>query len=163
MKIKLAEYEKSKEKNHRSAQETSIPKDKVEQLISQTNNQNKTLKKETTENTIDELKKLTNIEEIKDFMDYTENCLKLIKKLKIPDEKLIEKMKIDLPDYMTKKKKLAIFDLDETLVHCEIQNPKQAEKIITIKLPNGGKAKVRIFNLLFLDWTKYSPTFYPVS
>lgn len=89
------------------------------------------------------LKTLTNIEEIRDFMDYTENCLKMILSLKKPKEFEIDKMKLDLPEYMTVKKKLAIFDLDETLVHCELKNPKAADKIISIKLPNGSKAKVR--------------------
>jgi len=88
------------------------------------------------------LKSLTNIEEIKDFMDYTENCLKLISTLVMPSELEIDDLKLNLPEYMTMKKKLAIFDLDETLVHCELENIKSAEKIINIKLPNGGKAKV---------------------
>jgi len=123
------EVNTEKEKiSHKSAQETSIPKDKVEKLISQTQS--------------DELKTLTNIEEIIDFMDYTENCLKLICSLKKPVEEEIKHLFMDLPEYMTKKKKLAIFDLDETLIHCELKNPKDAQKRIKIKLPNGGTAKI---------------------
>ncbi len=103
------------------------------------------------------LKTLTNIEEIRDFMDYTENCLKMILSLKKPKESEIDKMKLDLPEYMTVKKKLAIFDLDETLVHCELKNPKVADKIISIKLPNGSKAKVRLINnnTFLIGWLKY--------
>lgn len=88
-----------------------------------------------------DIQNLTNIEEIKDFYDYTENCLLLISKLSVPDPKEIESLKIDLPEPLTKKR-LAIFDLDETLIHCELKNISKAEKIITIKLPNGNKARV---------------------
>lgn len=88
-----------------------------------------------------DIQNLTNIEEIKDFYDYTENCLLLISKLSVPDPKEIEPLKIDLPENLTKKR-LAIFDLDETLIHCELKNISKAEKIITIKLPNGNKARV---------------------
>lgn len=91
-----------------------------------------------------DIQNLTNIEEIKDFYDYTENCLHLISKMVIPPLSEIESMLLDLPDKLLKKK-LAIFDLDETLVHCELKNPQKADKIITIKLTNGQKARVRIF------------------
>lgn len=94
------------------------------------------------EKEVSNLKVLTNIEEIRDFMDYTENCLNMIKTLKMPPEEEIEDMKINLPEYMTKKKKLAIFDLDETLIHCELKDMNKADNIIAIKLPNGKKAKV---------------------
>jgi hypothetical protein len=91
----------------------------------------------------DELKSLTNIEEIKDFYDYTENCLKLIATLKRPRSKEIEDMKIDIPEKLTKKKKLAIFDLDETLIHCELKNIQSADKQIMVKMPSGKEVKVR--------------------
>lgn len=95
-----------------------------------------------TENTekID-IQNLTNIEEIKDFYDYTENCLLLVSKLVMPDSRELEELKVNLPEQLTKKR-LAIFDLDETLIHCELKNISKAEKIITIKLPNGSKARV---------------------
>ncbi len=127
---------------HKSAQDTSVPKDRVEKLITAQAQSNKITQNDENKD-MSSLKTLTNIEEIRDFMDYTENCLKMILSLKKPKEAEIEKMKLDLPDYMTVKKKLAIFDLDETLVHCELKNPKVADKIISIKLPNGSKAKVR--------------------
>lgn len=88
-----------------------------------------------------DIQNLTNIEEIKDFYDYTENCLHQISKMTIPKIEEIEKLQIDLPQKLLKKR-IAIFDLDETLIHCELKNPQKAEKIITIKLANGQKTRV---------------------
>lgn len=59
----------------------------------------------------------------------------------MPSLEEIEHLRLDLPEKLLKKK-LAIFDLDETLIHCELKNPQKAEKLITIKLPNGTKARV---------------------
>ena len=98
-----------------------------------------------------DIQNLTNIEEIKDYYEYTENCLQVISSLLKPSDEKIEELKLDLPEKFLKKK-LAIFDLDETLIHCELKNPLKAEKIITIKLPNGNKTRVIIFNL---GWYKY--------
>lgn len=102
-----------------------------------------------------DIKNLTNIEEIKDYYEYTENCLQLISKLQMPSLEEIEHLRLDLPEKLLKKK-LAIFDLDETLIHCELKNPQKAEKLITIKLPNGTKARVSEFIYLLLDWIEYS-------
>lgn len=90
-----------------------------------------------------ELQNLTNIEEIKDFYDYTENCLVMISKMKIPSIKDIDHLRLELPSKLLDKK-LAIFDLDETLIHCELKNIEKADKIISIKLKNGNKTKVGI-------------------
>lgn len=99
-----------------------------------------------------DIQKLTNIEEIKDYYEYTENCLQLISKLTMPSMEEIEDLRLDLPDkFLTNKKKLAIFDLDETLIHCELKNPSKAEKLITIKLPNGNKARVSILFIIDFD------------
>lgn len=77
----------------------------------------------------------------------------------MPSLEEIEPLRLDLPEKLLKKK-LAIFDLDETLIHCELKNPQKAEKLITIKLPNGTKARVSnkyLFTSFFnLDWIKYS-------
>jgi len=94
-----------------------------------------------------DIQTLTNTEEIEDFYDYTENCLHTIGKMKVPDLKEIEHLQIELPSKLLKKK-LAVFDLDETLVHCELKNIDKADKIITIKLKNGSKARVSyLFNI----------------
>ena len=94
----------------------------------------------------EDLQQLTNIEDIKDFYDYTENCLMLINKMKMPDLKEIEHLQLELPSKLLKKR-LAIFDLDETLVHCELKNIDKADKVITIKLKNGSKARVSLILL----------------
>lgn len=121
--------EKQKPKKNKSAQEKITPVPKIESLIA-------------AQNSLSNVSDLSDIEEIRDFKDYTINCLKLISTLRKPKENEIEDMKFDIPDF-TKKKKLAIFDLDETLIHCEIKNPEKAEKIITLNLPNnGGTSKV---------------------
>jgi hypothetical protein len=96
-----------------------------------------------------DIKQWTSIEEIKDYYEYTENCLKVIAKLEVPEEKDIEHLKLELPEKLTKKK-LAIFDLDETLIHCELKEPQKADKLITITLPNMKKARVsEVFIILY--------------
>ena len=110
----------------------------------------------------DDVKSLTNIEEIRDFYDYTENCLKLISTLKRPNSSEIEGMKINLPEELTITKKLVIFDLDETLIHCELKNLSAADKIIDVKMPSGKEVKVSITIYYLLDRTKYK-TFYKRS
>jgi hypothetical protein len=94
---------------------------------------------------------LTNTEDIKDFYEYIEECMKRIAVMNIPDHKSIQHLKIDLPfEEELKVKKLAIFDLDETLVHCEINKPKKSKEQINIKLPTGELAQVIIY---YIDWS----------
>lgn len=133
--VKLKPIElKHKKYKHSSS---SIRPSKIANLI--------TTQKKEKDNSSD-IKSLTNIEEIRDFYEYTENCMRLIIKLKKPKDSEIEHLKIDLPNNLLDKK-LAIFDLDETLIHCELKNPTSAHEIVKIKLPNGSHAKVKIFNL----------------
>ena len=94
--------------------------------------------------TMDDLIKMTNIQEIKDYYEYTENCMRVIADLEVPKISEIDHLRFNLPEKLLKKK-LAIFDLDETLIHCELKNPQKAEKMINIKLLNGDKAKVCLF------------------
>lgn len=90
-----------------------------------------------------EVSKLTNTEEIKNFYEYTEECLKKILKLKIPTKEEISDLIFDLPfEKELKNKKLAIFDLDETLIHCEARKPQRAHKQIICNLPAGGQTMV---------------------
>lgn len=90
------------------------------------------------------VKNLTNTEDIKDFYEYSEECIKRIVNLDIPGFDKIENLQIDLPfEEELKTKKLAIFDLDETLVHCEVKNLKKSHVQIKVTLPSGERAVVR--------------------
>lgn len=91
-----------------------------------------------------DIQKYTSIEEIKDYYEYTENCLKVIKDLEPSTPEEINNIKVSLPDNLLKKR-LIVFDLDETLIHCDLKNPNQAEKQITITLPNNKKVRVSTF------------------
>ena len=90
-----------------------------------------------------QLKNLTNTEEIKDFYEYTEICIKKLNLIKKPTEKEIEDLQktIKFKDDIFHRK-LAVFDLDETLVHSETKNQWKCDTIIEVNFPQGGKAKV---------------------
>ncbi len=68
--------------------------------------------------------------------------MKRIATMVIPDYSKIEHLTFNLPIEDLKTKKLAIFDLDETLVHCEIKKPHKGKVQINVKLPNGEIASV---------------------
>ena len=95
------------------------------------------------------MKTLTNTEDIKDFYEYTEECMKRIAKLRLSTNEEIEHLRIDLPKNLENEmkygnKRLAIFDLDETLVHCEIKKPQKAQIQIQVKMPSGTTTNVSI-------------------
>ena len=84
---------------------------------------------------------LTNREIINDFYDYTENCMLLITDI-TPKNKL--KNKIPPKDFIfyknTFRKRICVFDLDETIVHCvgSIKNkkPSDYQNVIKVLLPS---------------------------
>lgn len=83
----------------------------------------------------EDFEKMTNIQEIKNFNDYTNECIQLIAKMIIPDTSLLESRFIRLPfanDIGSHKKRLAVFDLDETLIHCELKDIYSAQQIINV-------------------------------
>lgn len=93
-----------------------------------------------------EMRSLTNTEDIRDFYENTEECLKRIAKIKPVSEKEISHLVFDLPfEEDLKEKKLAVFDLDETLVHCEIKKPSKGEVQLMVKIPSGAMTKVIFF------------------
>jgi CTD small phosphatase-like protein 2 len=98
---------------------------------------------ETIEN---EAKKLTNTEEISNFYAYTKECMSLIVDLlKIKNKATFpSKIKIKNPDNL---QKIAILDLDETLMHSEvnIKNFPNKDNIITILLPSQKTAKIGVY------------------
>jgi len=143
---------KSNTKNNLDSLVTSVKKTSIDSVNKnkknsiQGNNISNNITKNTEEiNTNDnQVQKLTNTEEIKDFYEYTEECLRRIIKLKVPSNDEIKDLLFDLPfENELINKKLAIFDLDETLIHCEARKPSKAQKQIMCNLPNGGQAKVK--------------------
>ena len=85
------------------------------------------------------VKEMTNIQEINNFHDYTRLCMEIIAKMEIPDESTSTKQFVTLPfenliGFGNGKKRLAIFDLDETLIHCELKDINSAQKKIKIKM-----------------------------
>lgn len=85
------------------------------------------------------VKEMTNIQEINNFHDYTRLCMEIIAKMEIPDESTLTKQFVTLPfenqiGFGKRKKRLAIFDLDETLIHCELKDIDSAQKKIKIKM-----------------------------
>jgi len=101
------------------------------------------------------MKSLTNSEEIEDFYVETEECLKRIAKITVPPISEIESLMIDLPfeDEFRKGKRLAVFDLDETLIHSEIKKPEKGEFLIQVKIPNGVSTKVNLLIFIPSGWS----------
>ena len=88
------------------------------------------------------VKEMTNIQEINNFHDYTRLCMEIIAKMEIPDESTSTKQFVTLPfenliGFGNGKKRLAIFDLDETLIHCELKDIDSAQKKIKIKMSSS--------------------------
>jgi len=101
--------------------------------------------KEDKEKAQNELKLMSNIEEIKDFYEYTEECLKTIAKIVHPQTSEIQALQntAKFSDEI-QSKKIVIFDLDETLVHCDSKSFKKSDVVLTVNLPTGGTAQVGV-------------------
>lgn len=94
----------------------------------------------------EKIQTFTNTEEILDFYEYTENCLKMI--LKLPSKPKTPTT-INLSEIRNNSnKKLAVFDIDETLIHCTgtIKNNEvnSYQHVIDVMLPSKVKVKVGI-------------------
>lgn len=92
----------------------------------------------------EEMANLSNIEEITNFYEYTENCFRMI--LDIEQETNLTKCKPIKFPFIDKigEKRLAVFDLDETLVHCQVKNIKNPQSIIEVTLPSKQKGKIGV-------------------
>ena len=95
----------------------------------------------------DEAKALTNTIEISNFYDYSNYCFeqihKILKENDINKIKKPKKVKIFNPG---NHRKLAVFDLDETLIHAvtDLKKNNYQNNIITIRTPTGKMAKIAI-------------------
>jgi len=94
----------------------------------------------------EEVESLSNMEDITNFYTYTEMCFQLM--IEIEKSNIINKCTpLDFPfdDIINSgKKKLAIFDLDETLVHCQAKNIEECQFQINVNLPSNKKGKIGI-------------------
>ena len=94
------------------------------------------------------VKDMTNIQEINNnFHEYTRACMEIIAKMEIPNESTLTKQFVTLPfenkiGFGEGKKRLAIFDLDETLIHCELKEIDSAQKKIKIKMSASLKKTI---------------------
>ena len=83
-----------------------------------------------------------------DYLKYTLNCMDLILDINMEKQvRLKNKVNFNFPNSKKKKieKKIALFDLDETLVHCtgDIRTTKENyQNVIEIKLP--GKQEIQV-------------------
>ena len=93
---------------------------------------------------------LTNEQVIENINEYTRYCLRIIPDLYDLEDKM-PRCKTKVNPNFSKNKKIALFDLDETIVHCigeiNMNNleslSKQSDAKIKVKLP-GGKKEVTI-------------------
>ena len=97
----------------------------------------------------EKVKNFTNTEMINDFYEYTEKCMSMILDLEqIERNEIKEKINFNFPKN-EQYKKIALFDLDETLVHCigEINSKENKKKkyqnVIEVILPSKKKNKYR--------------------
>ena len=98
----------------------------------------------------EKVKNFTNTETINDFYEYTEKCMSMILDLEQMNRNEIkEKINFNFPKN-EQYKKIALFDLDETLVHCigEINSnenkKKKYQNVIEVILPSKKKVNIGI-------------------
>ena len=85
----------------------------------------------------------------KEYKEYTLNCLEVILDLeKNKKESFLSQINFNFSGEELNKKKIALFDIDETLIHCtgniKIKGNVPHQKEIMINLPNNQKVKVGI-------------------
>lgn len=90
----------------------------------------------------EEINSLTSTLEINYFYEYTEACIEEIKQIDYSNIRK-SKSKFFINEYL-QKKKLAIFDLDETLVHCVGKDYDNAQFTINVNISIKKTVKVGI-------------------
>jgi Dullard-like phosphatase family protein len=91
---------------------------------------------------MEEIEKLANTEEISNFEEYNESCIGLLDELVHMYANPPPKIKFPFAKDIPSKKRLAIFDLDETLAHSEFKNIEKAQHKITVKLPSQKEVQI---------------------
>ena len=136
-----------KDNNNNNNKNTKIPKNIInyEEKEKKQNIQSNKFKF----NPEEKVKNFTNTENISDFYEYTERCMEMILDLdKSKQVQIKEKVNLNFPE--NSKKKIALFDLDETLAHCvgEIKEGKKPTKpykhIVDVILPSRKQTKIGI-------------------
>lgn len=94
---------------------------------------------------LEKFKTFTNTENISDFYEYTENCIRLILNIK-PKEKSVAPVFFHFEENPSKKKKIAVFDIDETLLHCtgQVKKDAQPNHVIQVTLPSKKLVSIGI-------------------
>lgn len=91
----------------------------------------------------EELAAMSSMKEISNFYEYTKNCFKTMIELeKITKVNKCTPLTFPFDDEIGHNKKLAIFDLDETLIHCMVKKIQKPHHIIEITLPSKKKGKI---------------------
>ena len=90
-----------------------------------------------------ELESLSSQKDISNFYDYTKTCFKTMIDLeKITTINKCTPLSFPFDNEIGPSKRLAVFDLDETLIHCLVKNIEKSENIIEITLPSRKKGKL---------------------
>ena len=83
-----------------------------------------------------------------DYLEYTLDCMDIILKINKSQKQQKNKINFNFPKHKgNKQKKIALFDLDETLVHCTgdiNKNTEPYQHIIEVNLPGNKQTKVGI-------------------
>jgi len=88
---------------------------------------------------------ISNNNDKKDFFEYTEECFRLCSKVVIPTYESIKENLVTLPfisEMKKQKKKLVVWDLDETLIHCIQDDPSKAQIQLEVKFSAKSTKKV---------------------
>lgn len=90
-----------------------------------------------------ELESLSSTEDISNFYEYTKICFKTMVKLEnITKITKCTPLSFPFDNDIGPSRKLAVFDLDETLIHCMVKNMDESQHIIEVTLPSRKKGKI---------------------
>lgn len=86
---------------------------------------------------------MSSAKEIKDFYEYTINCFEIIEDIEnIVDINQCKPLSFPFDNEINSNKRLAVFDLDETLIHYQKEDISTAQHMIKITLLNKTQVKI---------------------